>query len=176
MNRESHRDTPQSAELSGDTIFDSNLEVQAERERLRHEAYEKAQELLQQRIDKYNAAMPKPRVPGAAFQGDRTLKAPTDAILAEFKALSNLQSGQSADAEVRAVLISEREKAKALIESTEKRISGIQADRMQGRGKPITAKEMLEEDQEWDNSPAKAILSSEIAGLNRLISSLEAAN
>ncbi len=176
MNRESHRDTPTNAELPAATIIDSNLEVQAECERTRHVAYERAQELLQRRIDKYSAAAPKPRLPGAAFQGFDAPQALAPEMLLEYKALADMKAGKGTDDEVRTVLVSEREKAKALIESEEKRMSTELNERMHGRGPAIKSEELLAAGPAWENSPAKTALVGEIAELNRLISSLAAAN
>lgn len=175
MNRESHHDAPQEADFSGATMIDSSLEVRAERERLRQDAYERVQNLLQHRIDIYSTSA-KPSSPRAAFQGVEGFKAPTPEMLKEYKVLADLKKGKSVDDDVRNVLVAEREKAKALIKSEEASMRKELDDRIHGRAPGISSSELQAAGTAWENSPAKLALTAEINQLNNLILSLEAVN
>jgi len=176
MNRESHHDIPPSTEFTGATIFDANLGIQAEKERLKHSAYEKAREILQGQNDKYNATFTKIRSPHDAFQGPTSPQAPTQEMVNAFIVLEDIKRGQSNDADVRKVLIGEREKAKEMIKAEETRLARELDDRFHFRGPSITPKGMIEASEEWKNSPANQALTAEIEQINQMLTSLEAAN
>ncbi len=176
MRRESYHEAVNPAAAGGDTVIDPEIAAAAERETLRHEAYQRAQEILQARIDKYEADSPKPRVPGAAYQGPNSMKPLSAGMIEDYRALADLKAGRGNDADVRRVLASEREKTKALIASEEERLRLELYRRMHGNGPGIDADELQRESVSWKNSPANAALNAEIAGLDKMISSLEAAN